>query len=199
MAELGWCMSRAIITDRKPPPSFFYPFFERYYSQYFDYIHRVVNDWLEVTIPLLLNGYKLIGVVGNDEILVPDPYKYADLGDYLDRCQGSVIRCIGYNIIEMPGDARLDLTGKITDQRSYWQRDEQYDKPVLTRVGTKFGTGWHTCHHSSTQDSDLYLFHLRDADATGSIARRHIQGFTIKDFRYRRSQAELIPNKWKVI
>ena len=100
-----------------------------------------------------------------DEIIVPDPEKYKDLGDYMDKMTGDGVRCVGYNVIEMPGALPLDTTRKITDQREYWMRDAHYyDKPVITRIPVIFGTGMHETDIEFPQDPDLVMFHLRDAD-----------------------------------
>ena len=146
LEELEWCMSRAILT-KWYSHSWFYPLFMRYYEPFFDVVehcilpsqpdnrcYQIEIDLINAALSELKGKHDLVMVADLDEIVVANPDKYHDFGDYLDRFDKRGIRVIGYNVIGMPDDKPLDLERKITDQRSYWEREPVYDKPMITRA-----------------------------------------------------------------
>lgn len=183
-----------------------------YYSQYFDTLKVVKigdllrDDWGGTTKLLnsmqseLFSDYDLIMFVDVDEIVIPDPDKYKDLGEYLDQVDCDVVRCTGYNVIEMPEDKTLDITKPILTQRKYWQHDPMYDKYVIITKPQNYISN-HTIKKGCTPDKDLVMFHLRDTDLKTTRERNAKIGheFNEKDLATRRSQATLIPDKWKTI
>lgn len=204
-------MSRAILTSFYPS-SFFIPLWKRYYAPFFNHIRMLeltpgdfnyqrITDAMNNELPGLLANHDLVMIADIDEIIVPDPEKWRNLGEYLDRVQGQVISCVGYNVIQMPWEPVFDLDIHITAQRSYWQRETIYDKPVITRQAVKFAAGNHTCNAPTVQDPDLVMFHLRDADIRRSFERRMAldNQRSRDDFLQRMKAAEKIPDKWRIL
>lgn len=205
-------MSRAILVSYYSP-SIYMPLWERYYSPFFDHIERfqylptewtdmICVDYINKKVKELLHKYDMVAIPDMDEFLVPDPDKYGNLGEYLDNFTGDGVRCVGYNVMEMPGALPLDIERKITDQREYWMRDSYfYDKPVITRVPIIYGNGLHKCDIEFPQDPDLVMLHLRDADlyqlCHGYGLHRDETFF--EHIIERQKQATLIPEKWRVI
>lgn len=204
-------MTRVILTAFYPD-TFFVPLWERYYLPHFDdacmlaiqpgaYDFAGITAMLNARLPELLKKHDLVMIADIDEIIVPDPDKWRDLGGYLDHSTDDVIRCVGYNVMQMPWDEALDLDRPLTEQRMSWQRDRLYDKPVITRVTLRFTPGNHLCDRISKPDPDLVMFHLRDAD----IRRTFIRRGTLDNAKSRaallRRMAEAIeiPERWRVI
>lgn len=203
---------RAILTA-KQNISYWHPVWEKQYLPHFDKVEVIEIDmtgvapdmtlWESVTdeynrrLAKLLQKYELVCVVDIDEILVPDPDKYKDLGDYLDRFKGDYIRATGFDIIEMHDDLPFDLNRSVTDQRHWWYFDELYCKPVLTRKPFEFTRGQHNAKgvHIET-DPELLLFHLRDADLEGAEKRRNLN---LQSFEERRANVSSIPERWRLI
>lgn len=203
-------MSRAIISS-VCERSFFHPLWQQYYAPFFEHVETipvpVLHDFGETTarqnrlLADLIQRHDVIMVVDIDEIVVPNPRHYANLGEYLDRLKHDITGCVGYNVIQMPWEPEYNLSKGITQQREYWQRCIQYDKPVITRKLISFSPGGHRCNGDAEQDADLIMFHLRDADIRRSFERRNlIDNMTSRqELMERISQAELIPAEWKVI
>lgn len=206
-------MKRIAVTIQKSETPFFLPLWKRYYGPFFDELIVIdgkiyLTDWWEQNnywrdlankrLGELYGKRQMVVFTDLDEYLVPDPEKYRDLGDYLNKVKHPVVKTTGYNIIEMPGDTSLDPSRKITDQRSMWQRDLMYDKPLISTVPIRYSRGFHACNKEAFVDAKLYLFHLRDAYVTGStLYSRPV--YTSEALEFRRSQAVPIPEKWRVL
>jgi len=183
----------------------------KYYEQFVDEL-KIINvneslkhDWGATSKNLnevqaeLFKDFGLIVFVDMDEILVPDPEKYTNLRDYLDKVDGTK-RCTGYHVMEMPGEGVLDMSRQITSQRTKWLHDPMYDKTVIITKPTVYLNN----HHSEGEpqpDSDLVMFHLRDADIASARGRAESLGrtFDMNELEYRRSRVVDIPEKWRVI
>lgn len=194
--------------------SYWENFWKNYYAPFFDttitheldpngkvddyHISAVYNSELHN----LLIGGNLVMHVDIDEIVVPDPENYKDLGDYMDKFTGEAVCATAYNLMEMEGDKPLDNTKKLTDQRRYWSRDGKYDKAVFTRKKLKYSPGFHYTIEQVPRDEDLVMFHLRDAnlkEASDIFHKHRITEFSIGEFQKRRDEAVEIPEKWRVI
>jgi len=185
---------------------------KKYYGKFFDKLELVdtgellKHDWGATTKLLndmqeeLLRDYDLILFADVDEIIVPDPDVYKDLGEYLDRMSQPSARCTGYNVVEMDGDADLDLSKPILSQRSMWSRDEMYDKTIAITKPTVYLNNHHTAGEVAP-DPNLVMLHLRDADIKRAKERLKTLGreLNVGDLTYRRSIAKLIPEKWRII
>jgi hypothetical protein len=173
-----------------------------YYSQYLD--TRVVkigdmlrHDWgatyplLNSLQPELFTDYELILFADIDEIIVP---KDKTLGEYLDEVNQDVVRCVGYNVIQMPDEPPIDLTKPILDQRKYWSRDEMYDKFVIITKPQTYTSNHHIINPVPA-DPNLTMLHLRDIDIDMARNRNNKVGvnFDEKHVNYRRSIAFEMP------
>lgn len=167
-----------IILNYSLPNIYFLPLWKKYYLPFFDESivtvkeDKSINDadwdkWITKdfnnSLPGILKTYDLVMITDADEIIVPNPEKYKDLGDYFDRFTGAAVACDGYHIMEMENDPPFDLNKRITDQRHYWIHDHLYDKPVITKIPYKFYMGRHHAIGLIPVDKDLVMFHLRDA------------------------------------
>ena len=205
-------MTRAIITTYYSESKYL-PLWERYYLPFFDEQERYIYPFemkveardraveMSRRVNILLKRHNTVVIADLDEYIVPDPSKYKDLGDYMDRFSEAGARVVGYNIIEMPGAAPLDLGLRITSQRIYWHRDKLYDKPMVTTVPVELRPGRHSCAPEFPQDEDLYMFHLRDSDLHYLVieAGLYRDKSFIDRIMERQRLAEEIPLKWRVI
>lgn len=199
---------RAIVSIRTND-SFWHPLWDRHYRPHFDHVEVVQIggsyslDFATMTkkynkaIDELMEKYDLLVCVDTDEFLVPDPDKYQDLGRYLDKCEDDVIRCVGYDVIEMAGQKPVDLNVKVTDSRTRWTRNMTYDKPVIMRKKILYTPGQHNCNIKGVQDEDLYMLHMRYADLKSLFMRR--VNANRKALIDEQSRSEPIPEKWRVI
>lgn len=174
--------------------SFYFPIWLNYYSRFFEsediYVldHDTVdgstdgdgfqrervskrtfdNRWLRQIVQRkqrqLLESYDNVVFVDVDEIVAPNPL-LGDLGDYLARFNGVWINCLGYEVIQMPDEAPLDLSRSILSQRRCWFPNSIYDKSVLSSVPIEWKLGFHGRRDNHGRfDPDLRLIHLHRAD-----------------------------------
>ena len=176
---------------------------EDYYSQYLDTKKVQIGDILRGnwagTVPLLnklqpelFAQYDLILFADIDEIIIPTD---KDLGEYLDEVKSPVVRCTGYNIIQMEGEPPVDLTKPILKQRKYWSKDTLYDKYVIITEPQHY-TSNHHIENPVEPDPNLIMLHLRDIDIDLARSRNSKIGanFDKQHVNYRRSIAEPIPD-----
>jgi hypothetical protein len=179
---------------------------ENYYSQFMDTEKIPIgdilrNNWaatvglLNSTQPRLFANYDLILYADVDEIVIPNPDKYKDLGEYLEQVDQPVVRCLGYNVIQLEGEEPIDLTKPILSQRKNWSRDKMYDKFVIITKPQHY-TSNHHIENPVPVDPDLFMLHLRDIDIDMAKARNTKVGanFDTENVKYRRSIAEPIPD-----
>ncbi len=107
----------------------------------------------------------------SDEILVPDPRKYADLLDFASKMERPAVTAIGMNILhEIYEEDALRSELPILRQRKYCQYVSAMCKTLITKRDIRWGGGF----HSSSEEiffQDLYLFHLRSVDLGESLKR----------------------------
>lgn len=176
---------------------------ENYYSQYLDTRKVQIGDLLRgnwAGTVKLLNGlqqelfaeYDLILFADVDEIIIPID---KDLGEYLDEVTEPVVRCVGYNVIQMKGEPPIDLTKPILKQRKHWSRDKMYDKYVIITEPQHY-TSNHHIENPVPSDPNLIMLHLRDIDIDLAKNRNSKIGanFDEENVKYRRSIAEPIPD-----
>jgi hypothetical protein len=167
---------------------------QRYWRRHHGKVTKRLDEWLR--------AYDIVVLVDPDEFIIPNSDKYRDLGDYLDRWHGDIIRTYGYGVMEMPDDEPLDHSKPILEQRKYWYRDHWYDKPIITRVMTKYAYGFHDCDMQAEPDPDLVMFHLRDADFINLDKHcpyrnpRLFDAPNVMNYEQRLEICEPIPDKW---
>lgn len=119
----------------------------------------------------LLNYYDIVLYSDTDEIVVADPRKYAGLKDFFNSTILPYYTCIGLNLInhiyeENPYTSALPFLR----QRTYCQFSSPMCKTLVTRRPIRWGGGFHSSD-SVPNFSDLYLFHLRNADFGEALKR----------------------------
>ena len=162
----------------------------------------------------LLEKYDWVVFAHADEFIVPDPAKYKDLSDYIDKCTKDYVFCSGYNVLQMweekdgePNEPMLDLSKPILPQRKYWWYEFGYNKPLISRVPLNWSLGFHKVDEISdsdlhnARDVNLYLFHLKQADFNifgKRIAGQPSNGKGYEWFYKEHDKRELIPERLKI-
>jgi hypothetical protein len=99
-----------------------------------------------------------------DEFIVPDPRKYSSLREYLARADVPYVTARGFDVIQSPHEAPLDLTRPIIlEQRRFAFAVAALNKTCVTSVPLQWGRGFHQCT-APPEFADLYLLHLKRAD-----------------------------------
>jgi reversibly glycosylated polypeptide/UDP-arabinopyranose mutase len=136
-------------------------------------------------------GYELVLFAEIDEIIVPDPNLYAGgLAQYLNEFKGQGARVTAFEVVHDPEtEPILDDDKPILLQRRRFVRNEQYDKPLLTRVPLTYNVGFHNCSTScdAPRDSKLFLFHLHHVDIDRCI---HFTEWKAKQQNYKKEDVE---------
>jgi hypothetical protein len=119
----------------------------------------------------LLNYFDKILYVDVDEIVVPDPSKYADLRQYCDEPAKGAISAFGFEIQHVVGaEGNIDINQDITGQREWMWFTSAMCKTVLTSEPIQWTPGFHSSNFDTKFD-DLYLFHLRNFDLNLGLER----------------------------
>ena len=114
----------------------------------------------------MLATYDWVVFVDVDELLVPDPTRYADLPDLLmHRRDRPIVGAVGLNVLQLPqAEGPLDPARPVLEQRSYAVFAPLMCKPVAKRVGAPWRFSSHGIARPYRVDPDLYLLHLKFAD-----------------------------------
>ncbi len=114
----------------------------------------------------LLEAYDFVLFTDVDEIIIPNPRKYRDLRDYIEKFSGDYVACTGYGLFHARNEEPpLDLERPILSQRRYWYPDCYYNKPLLSRKPLQWAPGFHTASNTGIRmDRDLWLLHLHKMD-----------------------------------
>ncbi len=89
----------------------------------------------------MFDMFDTIVVVDVDEYLIPDPDKYKDLTDFLEKNDDDMIVGTGYEVIRPLG--RIDYTNKILSQCKDWWYYHPCSKPVILRKPVTYVNGKH--------------------------------------------------------
>ena len=211
-------MTKTLAVTWRFPESYWLPLWEAYYTPQVDEVQmwhsdedltaleqgRVFTKRINESLPDLLEEFDAVIIASNDEFIIPDPDKYQGLREYIGAHPQAVCRTTGFNVVTLEGDPPLDISRKITDQRSHWYYDKWYSKPSITRTPVHYISGWHFCNKKVKPDPDLILMHLREANLEVLMrycperlpARKRKFDF---DYEERIKQAVPIPEKWRVI
>lgn len=123
----------------------------------------------------LLNYYDTVIYTDADELVVPDPARYADLRTYLNERQFDYASCVGLNVIHiLTQEEPLDLAKPILSQRRFARFLSATCKPSVARVPMNWATGFHCSDKPPKIDPDLYLFHTKWMDFNLSLQRHKI-------------------------
>lgn len=131
---------------------------------------QLINDFQHD----LLKRYDIVIYTDCDELVAPDPMRYANLRAYLGRLTRPVTSTVGLNLVHIPNrEPRIDLSRPILSQRHYASFSSYYCKPLLVREPVQWSIGFHACDKETVVDPDLYLFHLKSMDQSLAVERLH--------------------------
>ncbi len=114
----------------------------------------------------LLQEYDYVINVDADEIIVANPEKYKNLVNFIEQ-MGDYTRCTGYEVVHRRNkELDLDWSRSILEQRKYWIRQTNVDKPAITRKMLDWIIGKHFLRNKKNEptNKDLVLFHLHRVD-----------------------------------
>jgi hypothetical protein len=118
----------------------------------------------------LLDRYDAVAYTDVDELLVVDRRRFSNLVDLSTSTEVDVLTAFGTNMLEVRGDAPIDLTRPITTQRRWTRPFSSLCKPALIRRPVHWSPGFHVANAPS-HFGGLYLFHIAYVD-NGITARR---------------------------
>lgn len=127
----------------------------------------------------LLLVYDYVVFLDADEFLVTSP-EFASLGDLLAaRDYPEIVGAVGLNVVQVPGEASLDLGKPLLDQRGYAVFAPIMCKPALKRVPAPWAKASHGIRAPYAIDPDLFLLHLKfaDRDRLAAMAARRNEAF----------------------
>ena len=111
----------------------------------------------------LLETYEAVAYTDVDELLVADPRRFDSLADLSAGSGFDVLTALGTNMLQVPGDAPIDLARPITAQRQWTRPASSLCKPILTRRPVRWLPGFHGADAASAF-AGLYLFHIAYVD-----------------------------------
>jgi len=135
--------------------------------QHIKYPFSFDHWWLKDTVCKkqheLLRGYNKVLLAEIDEFITPNLGKYTGLADYVKKFEGDVVKCTGYNVVQMNGEPPLDLESPLLAQRTHWRYHHHFNKPLLSQVQLEWRIGFHSADNYDDRppDTDLYLVHLK--------------------------------------
>jgi hypothetical protein len=122
----------------------------------------------------LLAEYDVVIYTDCDEFLLIDPAHYASLPEALEATDGEIIRCLGADLVHLPGvePEQLDFARSIFSQRKYWYYSRPISKPIITRTVADWVPGFHFVRGKDLKPNPAFLLvHLRWADVTHALER----------------------------
>ncbi len=135
--------------------------------------HRWLRSTVESFQRFLLQSYETVLFAEVDELVVPDPRRYAGLAAYIDGLQRPAARCSGFNVVQQPDEppARFDLP--LLAERRYWHASLEYSKRLLSRMPLRWSKGFHQEYDAPDDppDPELLLVHLHRLDYDSCLAR----------------------------
>lgn len=123
----------------------------------------------------LLKDHKWVLFSNCDEIITTNPAKYKDLNDFMKRTRNNWEWCIGYEILQEPGEPHIDFTKPVLRQRTSWLKNPAMNKVILSKIPLSWNDGFHQIEETKgidplkMKDRGLWLLHLKhiDFDAEG--------------------------------
>lgn len=118
----------------------------------------------------LLEEYEYVISVDADEFIIPNPDKYRDLKEYVEKMKADnmdIVRCSGYEVLHQRKlEPVLDWNIPLLKQRKYWIKLDSYNKPLISSRQVWWAQGRHFEDHLryDPADEDLVLCHLHRID-----------------------------------
>lgn len=135
------------------------------------------GEHVEIVLQLqkqLLETYDVVIFAEADQFFVPDPDKYSNLKDYLEKNTQDYIKVSGWNVIHIPTqEEKFNPSKPILSQRKFWFKDpEREDKLVIIRKPmTSYSWGFHNNQPDVERDPDLYNIHMHSCNLTTANSR----------------------------
>lgn len=119
-------------------------------------------EFLNAYANYLLTQYDGLFAGDVDEILFVDPARGQSLVEFAEAHRGTAnaLRAFGLNIVERTGDAPLDFTKPILEQRRFARCEQDYCKPLIVFSRPDWSVGYHAVRGAPYLPDDLYLAHL---------------------------------------
>jgi hypothetical protein len=124
----------------------------------------------------LLEKYDVAIFAEADQFFIPNPEKYSNLLEYLEKNKDDYIKVTGYNLLHIiEEEGAYDPAQSITNQRSFWYRYPLEDKLFIVRKPVQAYTwGFHTGNVPDVpNDPDLINLHCHAFDFAHANSRRH--------------------------
>ena len=120
----------------------------------------------------LLRYYDWVIYTDVDELVLPDPSRFANLPDFCASLSGvDTVTSAGFDVQHVPDiEASLDVSRSFGEQRRWIRFTSAMCKPVLTRRPLSWSPGFH-CSEQPLAFAGLYLFHLHWADLSLGLER----------------------------
>ena len=114
---------------------------------------------------LLRQGYKCVVFAEIDEFLVADPDLFLGgfkqyMRDFATKDQRDAVRASGKNVVQSKGEAPMDWSRPVLEQRSRWRKTALYGKPVITKVPLSYSKKAAV----TVIDEGLQLVNMKSAD-----------------------------------
>lgn len=162
---------------------------------------QVANEQLKK----LLNDYEIVCHAHIDEFIIPNPEKYKNLREYMEKMKKDVIYTTGYQVVHIPEEEpELDYSQPILRQRKWWTKDFAYNKPLLVKKAITWVPGIHKElgvpdeKMNTINDPDILLVHMHFADLKLFNNRSQYSGNMNWFTKYHKNRVE-IPNIYKEI
>jgi len=128
----------------------------------------------------LTSAYDAVIVTDCDEIIAPDPARYRDLVEYIDKMEADYVNAIGIDILHIiTEELPLDLARPILSQRSTGRFHAAECKHLLSRIPMKWLPGLHSSRMPPRFDTDLFILHLKLMDYGFAMGRQVINLGTV--------------------
>lgn len=111
--------------------------------------------------------YDAVVALDVDEFLIPDPARYSDLNDFIEKVdKRRSLSGLGLDVAQHRAlEQSLDHSKSFLGQRRFAQISTRYTKPALAFKPVTWGSGFHRIKgHNFTIAPDFYLFHFGMVD-----------------------------------
>lgn len=183
----------AVLSDSLSPFSYF-PLWYSYYGRLFGYQHLFIATYdgigkmfdefelggireiahhyddrkrteiISSMVATLLETYAVVIRVDIDEFAIPNPNKYKDLKQYIERLSLPYVTARGLNIVPFPEETPLQINQPIlVKQRKFVHPVGTLNKTCITTIPLNWNVGFHFTSQPPKFD-DLFLFHMKHAD-----------------------------------
>ena len=120
----------------------------------------------------LFKKYEWVLFTEADELVFPDPGKYATFEAFIRSYNRIHHGCSGYEVVhQINSEPDIDLTKPLLRQRSKWFKYCLENKPLLSSVPLVWSVGFHGSTSKVDETGDLFLIHLHRLDFKIALER----------------------------